>query len=349
MKDGYFHRVSARYQNRLWVNNPTSEEADRAIEAGAIGCTTNPAFASKMLRSPLQCGKALQIAGEAAAETGDNHRAVARVQQRLVKDLSEKFMPLYEENPGKAGFVSIQGDPNAEEDFRHILGEAMENIKLNPNIIAKIPVTEAGLEAIRYLLAENVPVIATEIMGVSQAIAACELHRDVAAATGKAPPFFVTHITGIFDQYLEAWALREGIDISGEALAQAGCAIARKQYALLAQRGYPVTMLGGGARDTRHFTEMVGSGVHVTLNWSGMADKLIEDDPPVLDRMTAQMPGQGIMELLDKLPDFRKAYREDGMKIEEFMDFGPVKFFRDMFVKGWDQLLNTVQECRRGG
>jgi len=48
---GYFHRVAAQTTTRLWINNPTGEEADLAIEAGAIGCTTNPAYCARLLRN----------------------------------------------------------------------------------------------------------------------------------------------------------------------------------------------------------------------------------------------------------------------------------------------------------
>ena len=53
-----------------------------------------------------------------------------------------------------------------------------------------------------------------------------------------------------------------------------------------------------------------------------------------------------IDELCDKLPDFRKAYRDDGLTIEEFADFAPLQYFRNMFVKGWDTLLETVRKER---
>lgn len=349
MKDGYFHRVSAQSGNRLWINNPTLEEAEKAMEAGAISCTTNPAFAAKIIREESEREQALREVERAIAEAEDDGRAAVLVQQKLVRRLALQFLSLYERNPGREGYVSIQGGPHAEENADSIIAEALEAVRLSPNIIAKIPVTEAGLKAMGYLFAENIPVIATEIMGISQAIAVCELHRRISERTGRAPPLYVTHITGIFDEYLHKVAQQEEIHISRDILWQAGCAVARKQYRILKDRGYPVVMLGGGARGIHHFTEMVGSDMHVTVNWRGTADQLIEADPPVLYRMDTPVPGYVIVELLEKLPDFQRAYSEDGLEIEEYMDFGPVKFFRAMFLKGWDELVNTVREQRRGG
>ncbi len=44
MNKSYFHRVHDVIPTRFWINNLTLEQAKLAIEAGAIGCTTNPEF-----------------------------------------------------------------------------------------------------------------------------------------------------------------------------------------------------------------------------------------------------------------------------------------------------------------
>jgi transaldolase len=114
---------------------------------------------------------------------------------------------------------------------------------------------------------------------------------------------------------------------------------------MMRKRGYDITLLGGGARGTHHFTEMVGGALHVTINWS-TAEEIIKADPPITSRIDAMTPQAVIDELCDKLPDFRKAYHDDGLAIEEFGDFAPLQFFRNMFVKGWDTLVGKVREQR---
>lgn len=346
-KKSYFHRVTEQSENRFWINNPTPEEAELAIKAGAISCTTNPSYSAKMLQTNSEYERVISVIDEVIEVKKDDSEAAAEIQRTLIKPILEKFLPLYEKNPRVEGFVSIQGDPHAEENPDSIIEEAMEDMKLSENVIPKIPVTEAGLKAIEVLLAEDIPVIATEIMGISQAISVCELHRKIAEEKGKKPPLYVTHITGIFDEYLKKLVEREGIEISKDVLWQAGCAVARKQYRILKEQGYDVIMLGGGARDLHHFTEMIGSSMHITINWKGTADKLIEQDPPVVYRMDSPTPKYVIEELLDKIPDFRRAYLEDGLEVEEYMDFGPVKYFRDSFIEGWDFITNAIKERRK--
>jgi len=346
MNKAYFHRLNKLSPTRMWINNPTPLDAEKAIAAGAISCTTNPAYSSKQIQNEETREEALKIVDEIVHEEARDSIAADLVQQKLVKKIMEKFLPLYEKNPGKEGFVSIQGDPFADEDPDNIINEARRYISHEKNYIAKIPATATGLKAIEVLIAEDVPIIATEIMSIAQALYTSELYQRVLKESGKNPPFYLSHITGIFDQHLKAVVEKEGINISPDILWQAGCIVARKQYRILKERGYPGLMMGGGARGLHHFTEMVGSEMHITINWKGTADKLVEMDPPVVYRMETTTPQFVIDELLEKVPDFKKAYMEDGLSLEEFKVFGPVDLFHSMFIKGWQSLLDTVKERR---
>jgi transaldolase len=299
-----------------------------------------------MLRAESESAYAFSLIDSMVQHTSDDRVVAERVMERLVKRVMERFLPLYERKPGVEGLVSIQGDPHRDEDPDFIVGEALRFRKLEKNFITKVPLTHAGLRAIEILLAENMPIIATEVFAVEQAVQACELYLRVSEKSGYRPPFYVTHITGIFDEYLANYVKRQGIDIAPEVLSQAGCAVARKQYHIFRKNQYPVIMLGGGARGTHHFTEMVGGSIHITINWS-TALELIQANPPVVSRMDSPVSRLVIDELLDKLPDFRKAYSDHGILTEEFKDFGPLQYFRDMFVKGWDTLVKCVTDRRR--
>jgi transaldolase len=211
--------------------------------------------------------------------------------------------------------------------------------------MAKIPVIQGGLEALEVCVEENIAICATEVFSIAQAIHMCELYERAAQRTGNRPTFFVTHITGIYDEYLGKVAQREGIEIAPEVLAEAGCAVARKEYRLLKERGYHTTLLGGGARGTHHFTEMVGGDIHVTINWS-TGQEIIDANTPVASRIDTDAPQAVIEELADKFPDFVKAYDEDGLAVEEYADFGPVQFFRNAFLKGWYLLLAEIPARR---
>jgi transaldolase len=331
----------------MWINNPSPDEAEKAVAAGAIACTTNPAYAAKMHQNPTEKARIEKDADEAIRLFDDDDKAASAIQRAAVKRLLRTFMPIYKSSGKKLGFVSIQISPFGEEDPDKIVAEAHENLKLGENIIAKIPTTVAGLAAMKVLMEENVPIIATEIMGISQAVAVCEMYREIASRKSIDAPLFVTHISGIFDDHLKAEAVKSGAAVSKDLLYQAGCAVARKQYALMKERNYPGILLGGGARGLHHFTEMVGGTAHVTINWKGSAETLIQEDPPVVWRMETPVPDYVVYELEAAFPDFRKAYGENGLKPDEFADFGPVVLFRNMFIEGWKYLLNLVSSRRK--
>lgn len=340
MPTDYFQRLHTETPTRFWVNNPSSVELELAIATGAINCTTNPAFCSKLIGSDPDYIHGV-IDDVISSGTVDIEKAAVHVYQRVAKQLMDGFLPLFEKSSGEYGYVTMQDDPREDQDTRAILRDVMNNRKLGPNYMAKIPVIEGGIEALEVCVEENIAICATEVFSIAQTVEICELYQRAVARTGNHPPFYVTHITGIFDEYLGKLAKREGIRIAPEVLAQAGFAVARKEYRLLKERGYNTTMLGGGARNTGHFTEMVGGDVHITINWS-TAREIMDADIPIISRMDVETDQSIVDELREKLPDFRKAYDSDGLSIEEYAGYGPVRLFRNAFLKGWHLLLAEV-------
>lgn len=345
MSSEYFHRLHNETSTRFWVNNPSGAELAKAVAAGAVSCTTNPAYCAKLLQSDPDYIRGV-IDDVLQSETNEIEVAAVQVYQRAANRLIEAFRPLHERSGGVYGYVTLQDDPRLDQDAAATIRCALENRRLGPNYMAKIPVIRGGIEALEACVAENIPICATEIFSVAQAIHMCERYETAAQRTGNRPPFYVTHISGIFDQYLGVVAKRDGIAIDAAVLNQAGCAVARKEYRLLKERGYPGTLLGGGARGTHHFTEMVGGDAHVTINWN-TAQEIIDTDLPILPRMAEGEPSPAVIaELREKLPDFRKAYDDDGLTLEAFADFGPVQFFRNAFLNGWYLLLAEVAARR---
>ena len=342
MKQPYFLRVAAQSPTEFWINNPTREHADLAIANGASGCTNNPSYTQKMVGHPKEGPGALRILDDAIRESDNDDEVAAIFQRRLVGPIAERFMPIYTQHSGDRGFVSIQGDPIHEDDPDVVIREALENRKVSPNICCKIPTTKSGLAAMEYLVEQDIPMNATEIFGISQAIALCETYVKASRRTGKRPKLYISHIAGIYDDHFRNVVEKERIDISPDVLWQAGIAVFRKLYALKEERGYPGIFVAGGARGLHHFTEMVGGKVCCTINWEGTADALLEQDPPVVYRLFNPVPQKVLDELMEKLPDFRRGYLEDGLDIEEFEEFGPVRLFRSSFIKSWSRVLELI-------
>ena len=54
-----------------------------------------------------------------------------------------------------------------------------------------------------------------------------------------------------------------------------------------------------------------------------------------------------IDELLEKVPDFKRAYDRAGLRPEEYEDFAPVVRFRNSFETAWRKALAYIRD-RRG-
>jgi transaldolase len=346
MQEPYFIRVAKQTPTEFWINNPTRNQADLAIANGATGCTNNPSYSQKMVDHPTEGAYALQLLDEAIHESASDDESIAIFQRKLVKPISDRFLPIFRKSNEQQGYVSIQGDPIREDDPDVVIREALENRKLSPNICCKIPTTHSGLVAMEYLVGKDVPLNATEIFGIKQATVLMDTYEKASRKTGRHPKVFLSHIAGIYDDHLKNVVESQKIDISRDVLWQAGLAVARKMYIMMEERGMPGTFIAGGARGLHHFTEMVGGKVCCTINWEGTADKLIEQDPPVVYRLFNPVPQKVIDELMEKLPDFKRGYLDDGLEIEEFEGFGPVQLFRSQFTGSWKRVLDLIKDRR---
>ena len=153
-------------------------------------------------------------------------------------------------------------------------------------------------------------------------------------------------ITGIYDEWLHKEVAAQGIEINPDILYQAGMIIAKKVYRLVHDRGYELGFIGGGVRGLQHFTEMVGGDVCITMNWGGQAEELLKLDQPVVSRLFNPVQDHVLDELLRKVPGFRQAYMADGLNVHEYEEYGPVRYFRDMFVGSWQNVLKVIKERR---
>lgn len=343
MPESYFKDLVEKTPTRVWVNNPTIAEMDLALAQGARGSTTNPAYGGNLLRrAPDEIVPII----EACVPLSDDDLVVGDyVQQRLVRRITERFLPLYESSGGTAGFVSIQGAPEQDTNAHHILEEARDGYAINPNAAPKLPATAPGLAAFETLVAEGGQTIVTEVFSLDQLVDTCERYERVTASTGIRPPFFMSPITGIFGDHLKKLAARDGLAVSASDMELAGVALSRECYRLVKERNYPVTLLCGGSRVPFDLTGLVGADLHATINWSTFAEVMASDEPFA--------PGFGlpidstvIARLEATFDDVRRALHLGSLTVGEYEEFGPVQHFRDNFISGWNAVLAAIADAR---
>ena len=342
----YFKRVAAVTKTRFWINNVTEEEAHMAIEAGATGCTQNPSYAYKMLTHPTHSKDALTVLRKILKEEKDDSLVEVKLQRELVSKVAKIFYKLYEESNGEIGYVSIQGDP-FDESYDTIMKYAHFNREAGENVMIKIPATDDGIKAIEQCIAEGIPVNCTEVMSISQTLDVLDAYdRGIKRGSGKEPVAYISHIAGIFDEYIAKLVKTEEIDISSDSIYLAGKAVAQKVRYYMDVRGTKVKLINGGARGLQHFTEWVGGDVANTINWLGTADKLLEKDAPIVPCFDNPVPLSVIDDLVNKIPDFAKAYFSGALKSDEYHDYGPVELFCSSFRKNWSEALEIIRKER---
>jgi transaldolase len=343
VSNSYFSRLVAETPTRVWVNNPTIEEIGLALDQGAVGCTTNPAYGGGLLRRAAT--EVIPIV-DACLDASDDDNVVANlVQQRLVSRIVARFRPLYDASGGTAGFVSIQGSPETDMDGDRIWEEAQINHAIGPNATPKIPATLPGLVALERVVEAGWPTIVTEVFSLDQVAAACDVYLRVTARTGDRSPFFMSPITGILGDHLKKLATAQALNLPIRAMELAGVGLARRCAALVAERNYPVTLLFGGARITDDLTGLVGAAHHATINWSTFAE-ILAMDPPIERTIDAPFEPGIERTLLGTFPDVWKAWELGRLAPEEFEEFGPVQHFRDNFMAGWHGVLTMIADRR---
>ena len=194
-------------------------------------------------------------------------------------------------------------------------------------------------------VADGSQVIVTEVFSVAQVIETCERWLRVTEQTGIRPPFFMSPITGILGDHLKKIAARDGIDIPATTVELAGVLVSRRCFAEVQARGYPVTLLYGGARTELDFSGLIGGGMAATINWATAAE-LIERDLPARVSATDPVDPTVVATLTEAFPEVEQALVPDGLAIEDFEEFGPVQHFRDLFIDGWNSVRSMIAEER---
>lgn len=343
----YFKRVQAQTRTRFWINNVTNDEADMAIAAGASGCTQNPSYTWKMVTHPVakESEHAIEVLKKIIKEEKDDTQVLVKFQRELVGEIAKHFYPMWKESGGSNGYVSIQADP-FNETYDNIMKTARFNREAGENIMIKIPATGDGIKAIEQCTREGIPTNCTEVMSLAQTVDVINAYEKGSKGLSNPPVSYISHIAGIFDQYLAKYVKENNIEISSDSLFLAGKICAQKVRDYMDLRRTPMRMINGGARGLQHFTEWVGGDVSNTINWIGTADKLIEQDLPVIPRFDSPVPSMVLDELLSKVQPFAQAYFLNGLTIDQYEDYGPVELFRSSFCTSWSNMLNKIKELR---
>jgi transaldolase len=200
------------------------------IEKGIInGATSNPAiFASAITSSPAYKEQLESLAGKSAKE---KYEALAI---HDIKTAAQALRANYEE--GNDGYISIEVDPFLSNDTAGTVEEGKRLFEAigEPNVMVKVPATEAGYEAMKALLSHGISVNATLIFSPEQALKCVEAMKEGIAASNRRVDAVVSVFVSRFDRMLDSALQKAGVDT-----AKVGNYNAAKIYALIESHKVP--------------------------------------------------------------------------------------------------------------
>jgi len=195
----------------LWADFIERDYLDNAfkqlISDGIInGATSNPAiFKNAILTSPAY---KRQLAGLEGLSAKEKYEAVAIYDIQKAADI---LRPLYD--AGDDGYVSIEVDPTLCDDAEGTIAEGrrlFETIE-RPNVMIKVPATDAGYKAMAALVAAEIPVNATLIFSKAQALSCAEAFEKGQAEGCRVVDTVISVFVSRIDRALDSVLVEKGI------------------------------------------------------------------------------------------------------------------------------------------
>lgn len=232
----------------LWLDSLSREMiqsgwlSEKLDAWGLRGQTSNPTIFEKAVSK----GSAYDEAVKKAAEKGIDHEELCwQLMAGDVQQACDLFLPLYKESNGSDGFVSLELDPTKADDTKASIEQAHELWKTvdRPNLMLKVPGTEAGLPVLEELISSgynvNVTLLFSEeryrdvmdsyMKGLESRVASGKPVKDIASVAS----FFVSRVDSEVDDQLDAKGSDEAKALKGKiAVANARVAYAAYQEVL---------------------------------------------------------------------------------------------------------------------
>lgn len=142
-----------------------SGELRELINDGVTGMTSNPSIFQKSIAEGGEYDEQIRELARAGKNAYEIYEAAAF---RDIAEAADQLRAIYNERDGRDGFVSIEVDPKLAHDTDGTIDEARRLFKTidRPNVMIKVPATDAGLPAIRTLIGEGINVNVTLIFSI---------------------------------------------------------------------------------------------------------------------------------------------------------------------------------------
>jgi len=188
-------------------------ELERLIARdGLRGMTTNPTIFEKAVAGSDRYDADIRALADSGLKPGEIFEALAVADVQRACDM---FLALYRSTDARDGFVSIEVSPDLANDTEGTAREAQRlwDAVQRPNVMIKIPGTQAGLAAITRTLARGINVNVTLLFGIERYRAVMEAYfaaleqrrarQEPINHLASVASFFVSRVDGKIDPMLD--------------------------------------------------------------------------------------------------------------------------------------------------
>ena len=317
---------------------------------GVRGVTSNPTILEKaILSSSAYDTQIKELAG-----TGADAEAIYwRIIEDDIKEAAALLRPIWDESNGGDGFVSLEVSPRLAEDPTSTLEQAKRLWQEvgQPNLMVKVPATDASMPVIRDLLLAGINVNVTLIFSLEhyELVADAHLASHLLGTTNSArsvASFFVSRVDSEIDKQLESIGTQEALDLRG----QAAVAQAHVAYSIFLEKF-----------NEHLIADAQGAGIQRLLWASTSTKNPVYDDLMYVTYLAAPhtvntLPEDTIEKILDHLPhdtqsissEYIQHAKETMSKLENVgIDFAAVATILEnegieKFQASFDSLLKAI-------
>jgi transaldolase len=358
------HSLSEDFGQSPWLDNLqrsylTSGELASLRDRGVRGLTSNPSIFQKAISGSDDYDEQFR---ELAA---DEHPVIDDYWAMVLADIHgacDVFSSVYDDSEGIDGYVSVEVDPSLANDTSGTI-EAARGLheRLNrPNLMVKIPATQAGIPAIRQMISEgrstnvtlifslerHAEVIEAYISGLE--VLAAEVPDADLSRVASVASFFISRVDTEVDRRLEAIGSDEALALRGRAaLAQGQLAYRLFQQSFRGPRWEALAARGARVQrplwaststknpdypDTLYVDQLIGPDTVNTLPEStleafadhGTLARTVDADAAAADQVWQSLTAVGI-----DMDDVASQLEREGV---------------DSFVKSFDELIAALEQ-----
>jgi transaldolase len=343
------HQMTQTTPTMLWNDSADIDELEYAIDNGAVGATCNPVIALGILKKEIAVWRPRiqELMREMPGATED------QIGWKLVEEMSVRaarlLEPAFAAHHGRNGRLSIQTDPRFYRDVVAILDNAVRFGRLAKNVIVKIPATKAGIIAIEEATHLGLSINATVCFTLPQCIAVAEAverglrRREEEGKDIESMGPVCTIMVGRLDDWLKVQLDKRGISVDPGYLEWAGIAVFKKTYGIFKQRGYRLRLLAAAYRNHMQWSELIGADAVISPP-SAWQKRFNASDIEVRPRIADPVDPKMVEQLGARFPDFRRAYTEDGLTIDDFDSYPPTVRTLRQFIAACTDLDALVRD-----